>query len=35
LFNVLFEMQNKNEIISLPGNYYAKIIWSYKGVKAP
>jgi DNA processing protein len=26
LFNVLFEMQNKNEIISLPGNYYAKII---------
>jgi DNA processing protein len=26
LFNILFEMQNKNEIISLPGNYYAKII---------
>lgn len=26
LFNVLFEMQNENEIISLPGNYYAKII---------
>ena len=26
LFNVLFEMQNKKEIISLPGNYYAKII---------
>ncbi|MDS0524904.1 DNA-processing protein DprA [Clostridium sp. SHJSY1] len=26
LFNVLFDMQIKNEIISLPGNYYAKII---------
>lgn len=26
LFNVLFEMQMRNEIISLPGNYYAKII---------
>lgn len=26
LFNVLFEMQNRNEIISLPGNYYAKIM---------
>lgn len=26
LFNVLFEMQIKNEIVSLPGNYYAKII---------
>ena len=26
IFNVLFDMQIKNEIISLPGNYYAKII---------
>ncbi|MDD6795920.1 MAG: DNA-processing protein DprA [Clostridiaceae bacterium] len=26
LYNVLFEMQNRKEIISLPGNYYAKII---------
>ena len=26
LINVLFEMQMKKEIISLPGNYYAKII---------
>ncbi|MBE6048667.1 MAG: DNA-protecting protein DprA [Clostridium sp.] len=26
MFNVLFDMQIKNEIISLPGNYYAKII---------
>lgn len=26
LFNVLFEMQIRKEIISLPGNYYAKII---------
>nr|WP_243240328.1 DNA-processing protein DprA [Clostridium cibarium] len=26
LFNVLFDMQIKNEIISLPGNYYARII---------
>lgn len=26
LFNVLFEMQIGNEIVSLPGNYYAKII---------
>ena len=25
LFELLFEMQNKNEIICLPGNYYAKI----------
>lgn len=26
LYIVLFEMQNRNQIISLPGNYYAKII---------
>lgn len=26
MFNVLFDMQIKKEIISLPGNYYAKII---------
>ena len=26
LFNVLFDMQIRNEIISLPGNYYTKII---------
>lgn len=26
LYKVLFEMQIRNEIISLPGNYYAKII---------
>ena len=25
LFELLFELQNKNEIICLPGNYYAKI----------
>lgn len=25
LFELLFEMQNKNEIICLPGNYYAKL----------
>ena len=25
LFELLFEMQNRNEIICLPGNYYAKI----------
>ena len=25
LFKVLFEMQIRNEIVSLPGNYYAKI----------
>ena len=26
LFELLFEMQNGNEIICLPGNYYAKSI---------
>jgi DNA processing protein len=26
LFKVLFDMQIKNEVISLPGNYYAKVI---------
>ena len=26
LFELLFEMQNRNEIICLPGNYYAKSI---------
>ena len=26
LYKVLFEMQIRKEIISLPGNYYAKII---------
>ena len=26
LFELLFEMQNANEIICLPGNYYAKSI---------
>mgnify|MGYP004443112511 CR=1 FL=1 len=26
LFELLFEMQNRNEIICLPGNYYAKLI---------
>ena len=26
IFNVLFDMQIRKEIISLPGNYYAKII---------
>ena len=25
LFELLFEMQNENEIICLPGNYYVKI----------
>ena len=25
LYELLFEMQNKNEIICLPGNYYAKL----------
>lgn len=25
LFELLFEMQNRNEIICLPGNYYARI----------
>lgn len=25
LFGLLFEMQNRNEIICLPGNYYAKL----------
>lgn len=27
LFELLFEMQNRNEIICLPGNYYAKSLW--------
>ena len=26
LFELLFEMQNRNEIICLPGNFYAKSI---------
>ena len=25
LFELLFEMQNRNELICLPGNYYARI----------
>ena len=25
LFELLFEMQNRNEIVCLPGNYYARI----------
>ena len=26
LYRLLFEMQIKNEVVSLPGNYYARII---------